>query len=105
ANPLLERMRLPLERGRVRCDPFGRVLGQPDVFAAGDVAAIPDASGVAHPPTVTFAVSEGEAVGANVLAAIRGEAPLRRVKAGVDVVGVPSRRVGMGQVRWVTRRR
>src|SRR5438270_6092567 len=63
ANPLLERMGLPIEHGRVRCDPFGRVQCQPDVFAAGDVAAIPDASGVAHPPTVGIAQLRGVTVG------------------------------------------
>jgi NADH dehydrogenase len=99
SNPLLEGLGLPLERGRVRCDQFGRVLGRPEVFAAGDAGAIPDARGVLHPPTVTFAVSQGEAVGTNVLAAIRGQEPQRRIKAGIDMVAMLSRKFGIAEVR------
>ena len=98
-NPLVQRMALPMERGRVRCDAFGRVEGRPDVFAAGDVAALPDETGRPYPPTVTFAVAEGDTVGANVVAGVRGDPPRRLARAGVDMVAILSRTFGVAEVR------
>jgi NADH:ubiquinone reductase (H+-translocating) len=98
-NPLIQRMPLTLDRGRVRCNAFGHAEGWRNVFAAGDVAAIPDANGTPHPPTVTFAVAEGETVGANVVAASRNEPPRRLDHTGVEMVAILSRSFGVAEVR------
>src|SRR6266705_5588605 len=93
-------------RGRILCDEFGRVTGWPGVFAAGDVAAIPDAHRTPYPPTVTFAIATGESVGINVLATLRGE-PLRRIEheSGAQV-GIMSRRYAVAQIRgWAVQGR
>ena len=76
-NPVVQRLQVDIVRGRIVCDEFGRVTGWPGVFAAGDVAAIPDPHRTPYPPTVTFAIATGESVGINVLATLRGQ-PLRR---------------------------
>ena len=59
--------------GRVRVDDRLRVLGIPDVWAAGDIAAVPDVStGGFAPPTAQHAMREGRTLGRNLTAAILG---------------------------------
>lgn len=41
-DPLVEELGRPLERGRLIVDPYLQVPGHPEVFACGDVAAVPD---------------------------------------------------------------
>jgi NADH:ubiquinone reductase (H+-translocating) len=98
-NPVLQGMPVRLDRGRVRCNAFGRVGEWRNVFAAGDVAAIPNAQGRPYPPTVTYAVAEGVTVGANVLAASRGQEPRRFDPAGVEQVAILSRTYGVAELR------
>ena len=76
-SPLLARLDLPNERGRVRTDRTLRVEGQDDVWALGDAALIPlvDAPserGHYAPPTAQFAVHEARALARNIAAAFDG---------------------------------
>ncbi|MEV5454133.1 FAD-dependent oxidoreductase [Streptomyces sp. NPDC052535] len=41
-DPLVESLGLPMERGRLLVDPHLQVPGRPELFACGDVAAVPD---------------------------------------------------------------
>ncbi|WP_442804835.1 FAD-dependent oxidoreductase, partial [Streptomyces luteogriseus] len=41
-DPLVESLGLPMEKGRLLVDPHLRVPGRPELFACGDVAAVPD---------------------------------------------------------------
>ncbi len=57
---------LPLdERGRIVVDDHLRVVGVPDAWAAGDVAAVPDANDRWHvsPPTAQHAMRQGKRLG------------------------------------------
>src|SRR3989442_4830493 len=65
-NPVVQRLQVDIVRGRIVCDEFGRITGWPGVFAAGDVAAIPDPHGTPYPPTVTFAIATPESAGIHV---------------------------------------
>ncbi len=105
-NPVVQPLAVNFVRGRILCDEFGRVSGWPGVFAAGDVAAIPDSHRTPYPPTVTFAIAAGESVGMNVLATLRGE-PLRRIEhESVAQVGIMSRRYAVAQIRgWAVQGR
>jgi NADH dehydrogenase len=59
--------------GRIQVDDRLRVLGIPDAWAAGDIAAIPDVStGGLAPPTAQHAMREGRSLGRNLTAAILG---------------------------------
>src|SRR5437867_1130289 len=105
-DPVVQLLPVDFVRGRIRCDEFGRVAGWPGVFAAGDIAAIPDLHGTPYPPTVTFAIATGKSVGTNVVATSRGE-PFRRIKReSVAQIGIMSRRYAVAQIRrWAVQGR
>lgn len=103
ANPLVEGLGLPTERGRLVTQPDMSVAGAPGLWALGDCAWVPNGhDGQACPPTAQFAVRQARHAARNLLAAIRGEATARFAhkslgsmaaighKKGVaDVMGVP----------------
>jgi NADH:quinone reductase (non-electrogenic) len=72
--PLAKASGLPLDdRGRIKADAEMRVEGVPDVWAAGDIAAVPDlTTGGFSPPTAQHAMRQGKRLGRNVTASIEG---------------------------------
>jgi NADH dehydrogenase len=72
ANPVAERLRLPLDQGRITCTEEMRVTGYDNVWALGDIAAIPDPArpGLPCPPTAQHAIRQGKLMGRNVAAAL-----------------------------------
>jgi NADH dehydrogenase len=72
AAPLIETLGLPTEKGRLKVGADLRVPGHPDVFAAGDAAAVPDLTepGKITPPTAQHAVRQGKALARNVAASL-----------------------------------
>lgn len=81
--PMLESLDLPLTKGRLVVDEYLSVPGHPDVFAAGDAAAVPDLASsdddAITPPTAQHAVRQGKAVARNVAASL-GVGSRRRYK-------------------------
>lgn len=73
-SPLAELGGFPVdERGRVVVDEHLRVVGVPDAWAAGDIAAVPDrTTGGLAPPTAQHAMREGRRLGRNVTASVLG---------------------------------
>jgi NADH:ubiquinone reductase (H+-translocating) len=73
-SPLAGKGPLPVdERGRIVVDDHLRVVGVPDAWAAGDIAAVPDVTtGGLAPPTAQHAMREGKRLGRNVTATILG---------------------------------
>jgi NADH:quinone reductase (non-electrogenic) len=76
-EPLGAHSGLPLDdRGRIRVDASMRVEGVPDVWAAGDAAAVPDAFAKGtSPPTAQHALRQARRLAANVLATFEGREP------------------------------
>jgi NADH:ubiquinone reductase (H+-translocating) len=72
ASPLVSTLGLPLEKGRLVVDEYLSVIGQPDVFALGDCAAVPDLtrSGEITAPTAQHAVRQGRTAARNVAASL-----------------------------------
>jgi NADH dehydrogenase len=73
-SPVLTKLGLPLDgEGRVAVDRTMRVQGDPDVWAIGDCAAVPDVSrpGRSCPPTAQHAVRQGRLVARNVAATLQ----------------------------------
>ena len=70
--PLIEKLGLPTERGRLKVTTELEVPGQPGVFAAGDAAAVPDVTqpGSITPPTAQHATRQGKALARNVAASL-----------------------------------
>jgi len=70
--PLIESLGLPTERGRLKVQADLQVPGHPDVFAAGDAAAVPDLTqpGKITPPTAQHAARQGKVLARNVAASL-----------------------------------
>jgi len=84
------------ERGFVLVDRMLRTVSQPDVFAAGDVAALQDQP---RPKAGVFAVREGPVLAANLRRAILGE-PLRPFRAQRRFLAI----IGTGDGRAIASR-
>ncbi|WP_329473266.1 FAD-dependent oxidoreductase [Streptomyces sp. NBC_01723] len=71
-DPLVESLGLPLERGRLLVDPHLQVPGRPELFACGDVAAVPDLTqpGQFTPMTAQHAWRHGKVCAQNVAASL-----------------------------------
>lgn len=80
-DPLVEPLDLPTTQGRLNTDEYLTVPGHPDVFAAGDVAAVPDLTrpGEITPMTAQHAQRQGRVAGINVAASL-GAGERRRYK-------------------------
>ena len=70
-SALTESLPLAKERGRIVVDDLLAVPGHPGVWACGDCAAVPTASGKPCPPTAQHAVRQGQHAGRNIAAAVR----------------------------------
>lgn len=77
ASPVASRLGLPLDRGRIVCDEFMRVEGLRNVWALGDIAAVPDPArpGMPCPPTAQHAIRQGKLMARNLAAVMQGEPP------------------------------
>jgi NADH:quinone reductase (non-electrogenic) len=83
AAPLIETLGLPTERGRLKVQADLQVPGHPDVFAAGDAAAVPDVTQPEKitPPTAQHATRQGKVLADNVAASL-GYGTKREYKHG-----------------------
>jgi NADH dehydrogenase len=72
AAPLIEKLGLPTEKGRLVVGANLQVPGHPEVFAAGDAAAVPDLTqpGKMTPPTAQHAIRQGRVLARNVAASL-----------------------------------
>jgi NADH dehydrogenase len=70
--PLIEKLGLPTEKGRLKVQTDLSVPGYPGVFSAGDAAAVPDVTqpGKITPPTAQHAIRQGKVLGHNVAASL-----------------------------------
>jgi NADH:ubiquinone reductase (H+-translocating) len=70
--PLIDTLGLPTERGRLKVRADLQVPGHPDVFSAGDAAAVPDLTkpGRITPPTAQHATRQGKVLAHNVAASL-----------------------------------
>lgn len=73
-NPLIEKLGLPLERGRLVTNPDMSVKGTANVWALGDCAIIPNAYDKRpSPPTAQFAMRQAKQLAANLLRTFKGQ--------------------------------
>lgn len=98
-HPLVNKLGLPQERGRILVDECLRVMGFRTVWALGDAAAVPDRQkGGTCPPTAQFAVRQGKQVAQNVLAVIRGRVPAPFHYKGRGQMAVIGKHCGIAQI-------
>jgi NADH dehydrogenase len=77
ASPVASNLGLPLEHGRIVCDEYMRVQGYENIWAIGDIAAVPDPAqpGKPCPPTAQHAIRQGKLLGKNIARVTRGQSP------------------------------
>lgn len=102
------------ERGRLVVDDTMRVHGHPDIWSAGDCAAVPDPEqGGTCPPTAQHAVRQAQQLGENLLLTLRGDSvrPFRYNSRGEFVTLGKNKAVGEvlghkvdGVLAWTLRR-
>ena len=75
-NPVVSRLPVRLDRGRIATDEFCRVTDFPGVYAVGDNASIPHhKTGEPCPATALYAFTQGVCAGDNILRDLRGKPP------------------------------
>jgi NADH dehydrogenase len=74
-HPVVSKLGLPLEGGRLKADASCAVEGYPGVWALGDAAAVPDPArpGNPSPPTAQHALRQAKVAADNVASAIGGD--------------------------------
>ncbi len=98
-NPLLARVDVAKERGRVRTDETLRVAGAADVWAVGDCALVPDSrTGGWHPPTAQHAIRAARTLARNVVATLDGRPPARFRFSTLGQLAAIGRRTGVAHV-------
>jgi NADH dehydrogenase len=75
ASPVAADLGLPLDRGRIKVDETMRVEGFDNIWALGDVAAVPDPArpGFPCPPTAQHAIRQGKLLAKNIIASTNGQ--------------------------------
>ena len=101
-HPLVGKLVLPQERGRILVDDCLRVRGFSNLWALGDAASVPDVQkGGVCPPTAQYAVRQGSQCARNVVAAIHGRVPVPFRYKGRGQMAVVGKHCGIAQVgRW-----
>ena len=98
-HPLLKKMGLSQEGGRIRTDEYLRIPDADHLWAVGDAALIPDLErGGVCPPTAQYAMRQGVHCAKNVLATIRGEAPRPFRFGGVGQMASIGRHTAVGRI-------
>ncbi len=76
ALPLVDRLPVKKERGRIVTDPYGHIEGYKEAWAGGDCAAVPLEKGGHAPALAIWAMTVGELIGKNIVRQMAGK-PLK----------------------------
>lgn len=102
-NPLVERLGLPTEAGRLVVRPDLSVDGADGVWALGDCAAVPNAAtGTTAPPTAQFAIREARTLARNIRAAESGRPTEPFSFSGLGTLATMGNKRGLADVKGVT---
>ena len=73
-NPLMEKMDIPIERGRIKVNADMSLPGHRNLWAVGDCALVPNAhDDKLAPPTAQFAIREGQQLANNIFRSVCGQ--------------------------------
>jgi NADH dehydrogenase len=102
-HPMLDGTDLPRdEQGRVRCLPTLQVADQPNVFAAGDCASVPDLAAddpdATCAPSAQHATRQGRHIATNIVAALRNEPQRDYTHRFAGSVAAIGRRQGVAEI-------
>lgn len=101
-HPLVNKLGLLQNRGRIIVDECLRVRGFRNLWALGDAASVPDLQkGGVCPPTAQYAVRQGKHCVRNVVAVIQGRSPTPFRYQGRGQLAVIGKRCGIAQIgKW-----
>lgn len=85
--------------GAVVVDETLRAVGVPDVWAAGDCAAVPDGTGGVQPPTAQHGLREARTLANNLAAVLDGREPRPFRFSTIATLAALGHRTGVAQVR------
>ncbi|MFC8684230.1 NAD(P)/FAD-dependent oxidoreductase [Brevibacillus porteri] len=97
-NSIVEKAGFEVMRGRVKVDEYLRAPGHENVFVVGDCALIFNEEGRPYPPTAQIAVQEGETLGENLAALIRGDLSQKFIPHLQGTLASLGKGEGIGQV-------
>ena len=98
-HPLIHDLPCGLDRGRIIVDETLAVPGWPGVWALGDCAVVPDRrTGKPHPPTAQHALREAKTVATNIMAIMRGRAPVAFDFRTIGQLAAIGRRTGVARI-------
>lgn len=102
AAPILATLPVEMdERGRVKTERTMQVAGFPNVFAAGDCAAVPHPKGGTCPPVGIFALMEGSHASKNILRLMKGQESRPFTFSGLGQAVSIGRRTAVGEMRGI----
>jgi NADH:ubiquinone reductase (H+-translocating) len=96
---VVDALALEKERGAIAVDSTLRARGAERVWAAGDCAAVPDASGGRYPPTAQHALREGKTLADNLAAVLGGRPPAPFRFATLGMLAALGHRTGVAEIR------
>ncbi len=101
-NPLLADLPLDKDRkGRIATDATMRSTSNPDVWAIGDCASIPDPAGKPYPQLAQHALREAKVLAHNITTALRGGGELKPfVYENLGTLAALGHYNGVGRVLW-----
>ena len=100
--PLLQPLTCKKDRGRIAVDEFLEVPAFPGVWALGDCAFITDKkTGSPYPPTAQHALRQGQILGRNIVATIKGGAKKPFAFATLGQLAAIGKRTGVAKILGV----
>lgn len=94
---LSRQLKIEMARGRIATEPSMRVVGQTNLWAAGDCAAVPW-SGKESPPTAQFALRQGTQLGRNLARALRGKPTFPFTHQDLGQLATVGRRAAVAEI-------
>ena len=98
-HPMIAKIAVPQERGRILVDEYLRIQSFKNHWAIGDSALVPDIRRKGFcPPTAQYALRQGRHCARNVVAAIRGQAVYPFEFGGLGQLAVVGKHCGVAQI-------
>jgi NADH dehydrogenase len=97
-HPLISRLPLPQERGRIKVDQGLEVQGMPGLWALGDCALVLQVDGQFSPPTAQHALRQAKTCAQNILASMRGTPKRKFTFTGLGKLGSLGRRSAVAEI-------
>ena len=97
--PMLEPLACKKDHGRIVVNDFLEVPGYPGVWALGDCAFITDKkTGSAYPPTAQHALRQGQTLGGNIVATVKGGTKKKFAFSTLGQLAAIGKRTGVAKI-------